>query len=117
MYILIKAKYKDGVELPKSVKETYILGMKNGNTFWADAIATEMKYVRVAFDILSEAQSSPIGYQQMMWHMILDVKMKDFWRKARLIADKHITYAHDSMTYAKSGVMQDYAHCFDHDCP
>jgi hypothetical protein len=41
--------HKFGIELPKTVKEALELDKKKGNTFWADAIAKEMKGVCVAF--------------------------------------------------------------------
>jgi len=55
---------------------------KRGNTLWSDAIAKEMKDVRVAFKILIDGQSAPFGYQKIPCHMIFDVKMEDFRRKA-----------------------------------
>jgi hypothetical protein len=67
---------------------------------WADAIAKEMKDVRVAFKILVDGQSVPIGYQKIPYHMIFDVKMEDFSRKARLVAGGHKTEAPATITYA-----------------
>jgi len=79
--------HKFGIEVPKTVNEALELDKKNSNTLWADAIAKEMKDVRVAIKILIDGQSVPIGYQKIPCHMIFDVKMEDFRRKARLIAD------------------------------
>ncbi len=70
--------HKLGIELPKTVKEALALDKKNGNTFWADTIAKEMKDVLVAFKILLDGQSAPIGYQKIPCHMIFDIKMEDF---------------------------------------
>ena len=67
---------------------------------WADAIAKEMKDVRVAFKILADGQSVPIGYQKIPCHMIFHVKMEDFRRKARLVAGGHKTEAPATITYA-----------------
>jgi hypothetical protein len=86
--------------VPKTVKEALKLDKKNGNTLWADAIAKEMKDVRVAFNILPDGQSAPIGYQKLPCHMTFDVKMQDFCRKARLIAGGHRTKAPATITYA-----------------
>jgi len=36
------------------VKEAYELDKINGNNFWRDAIAKEMKNVKIAFDILED---------------------------------------------------------------
>jgi hypothetical protein len=74
----LKRTHKFGVEVPKTVKEALALDRKNGNTLWADAITKEMKEVRIAFNILPDGQSVPIGYQKILCHMIFDVKMEDF---------------------------------------
>ncbi len=74
----LKRTHKFGIEVPKTVKEALALDRKNGNTLWADAIVKEMKEVRIAFNILPDGQSAPIGYQQILCHMIFDVKMEDF---------------------------------------
>ena len=47
-----------------------------------DAISKEMKNVRVAFDILKDGDRAPIGHKQINCHLIYDVKMEDFGRKA-----------------------------------
>jgi hypothetical protein len=96
----LKWTHKFGIELPKTIKEALELDKKNGNTFWADAIAKEMKHVRVAFKILLAGQSVPIGYQKIPCHMIFDIKMEDFWCKARLVAGGHMTKAPATITYA-----------------
>ena len=60
----LKQTHKFGIELPKTVKEVFELDKKNGNTLWADAIAKEMRDVRVTFSILPDGQSAPVGYQR-----------------------------------------------------
>jgi hypothetical protein len=57
----LKWTHKFGIELPKTVKEAFELDRKNGNTLWANTVAKEMKDVRVAFSILPDGQSAPIG--------------------------------------------------------
>ncbi len=74
----MKRTHKFGIELSKTVKEALELDKKNGNTFWADAIAKEMKDICVAFKILLDWQSAPIGYQKIPCHMIFDIKWKTF---------------------------------------
>jgi hypothetical protein len=49
-----------------------------GNTLWADAIAKKMKEVCIAFNILPDVHSAPIGYQKIPCHLIFDVKLEDF---------------------------------------
>jgi hypothetical protein len=96
----LKKTHKFGIEIPKTVKEALALDRKNGNTLWADAIAKEMREVRIAFNILPDGGSAPIGYQKIPCHMIFDVKMEDFRQKARLVAGGHLTKAPATITYA-----------------
>jgi hypothetical protein len=74
----LKRTHKFGLEVPKTVKEALALDHRNGNTLWADAIAKEMREVRITFNILPDGCSAPIGYQKIPCHMIFDVKMEDF---------------------------------------
>ena len=96
----LKQTHKFGVELPKTVPEALAIDRKNKNTLWADAIAKEMKNVRIAFKILPDGQSAPIGYQKVPCHMVFDVKMEDLRRKARIMAGVHKTDAPATVTYA-----------------
>jgi hypothetical protein len=45
--LFLKKTHKFGIEVPKTVKDVLEIDRRNGNTFWADAIAKEMKDVRV----------------------------------------------------------------------
>lgn len=96
----LKRTQKFGIDVPKTVKEALALDLKNGNTFWADAIAKEMKDVKVAFKILDGDETVPNGFKQINCHMIFDVKMEDFRRKARLVAGGHMTEAPKCQTYS-----------------
>lgn len=96
----LQREYKFGVELPKSVNAALALDKKNGNTFWQDAIAKEMKNVKVAFRILEDGTYAPEDHQFVRCHMIFDVKMETFARKARLVAGGHMTKAPATLTYA-----------------
>ena len=60
----------------------------------------EMKNVRVAFKILDDTKEVPIGYKYIQCHMIFDVKMEDFRRRARLVAGGDMTDAPAAITYA-----------------
>ena len=73
------------------------------NTLWADAIAKELKNVKMVFKVLPDGVLAPIGYQKIPCHMIFDVKMEDFQRKTRLVVGGHHTEAPATTTYA-SGV-------------
>jgi hypothetical protein len=72
----LKRTHKFGIDVPKTVKKALALDRKNGNTLWVDAIA--MKEVCIAFNILPDGHSAPIGYQKIPCHKIFDVKMEDF---------------------------------------
>ncbi len=96
----LKRTHKFGIEIPKTVNEALALDRKNGNTLWVDAIAKEMREVRIAFNILPDGGSVPIGYQKIPCHMVFDVKMEDFRQKARLVAGGHLTKALVTITYA-----------------
>ena len=93
--------------MPKSVAQAYVLDEKNVNTFWADAITKEMKYASPALIKLDNGKIVPIGYQRVNFHMIFDIKMEDFWRKARLVAGGHVADPPDNITCAKGSVKGD----------
>jgi hypothetical protein len=77
-----------------------ILDKENENTLWQDALRKEMKNVRIAFKILNVEESIPPTYQEIRCHIIFDVKMEDFRRKARCVAGGHTTDTPHAMTYA-----------------
>ena len=84
--------------MPKTVKEAVELDAKNGDTKWVDEILQEMTNVRVAFDILKDGERAHIGHKQINCHLIYDVNMKDFRRKARLVAGGNMTETPKCMT-------------------
>ena len=84
-----KRTHKYGIELPHSVEEALAIDRRTGTTFWADAIAKEMKNVRVAFDFPEDGKPPP-GFKEIKCHMIFDIK-SDLTRKARFVAGGHLT--------------------------
>ena len=50
-----------------------------------------MNKVRVAFQVLEGDLEPPPTFQQIRCHLVYDVKMEDFQRKARLAAGGHMT--------------------------
>ena len=96
----LKRNEKYGIAVPRTPKEAYALDAQNCNTFWADAISKEMKNVKVAFKMLDKDESVPRDHQFVRCHIIVDVKMEDFRRKARFVAGGHMTKAPSAMTYA-----------------
>ena len=60
-----------------------------------------MNKVRVAFQVLGNDENPPPTYQEMRCHMVFDVKMENFQRKARLVAGGHMTeVTSTTVTYA-----------------
>ena len=82
--------HKYGVEVPTSIEHGKRLDKENGNTLWADALTKEMTNVSVAFELLEEGVSAPVGWSKATGHIIWDVKM-DFTRKCRWVKDGHRT--------------------------
>jgi Reverse transcriptase (RNA-dependent DNA polymerase) len=60
----------------------------------------EIKNVYIAFSDLDEDERVPVGYQQIRWHMIFDVKVGSLKQKARYVAGGHKTDAPSAITYA-----------------
>jgi len=94
-----KRTHKFGIRVPKTVEEARIIDEANGNTLWQDAIEKEMKNVRVAFKFI-DGTAVPPGYQDIKCHMVFDIKMEDFRRKARFVAGGHTTETPASLTYS-----------------
>ena len=98
-YLNLKNKF--GIKVPQSVLQVYALNIKNGNTLWADAFDEEIRDVRPYFKKLESEYIVPIGYQRVNCHMIFDVKIKDFRRKARLVARGNVTDPPATIMYAR----------------
>ena len=95
-----KRTHKFGIELPKTVEEAYAIDRATGATFWPDAIGKEMKNVCVAFEIIGDGVAPPADHQYIRCHMVFDVKMEDFCRKAWLAAGGHAMKDPAILTYA-----------------
>ena len=95
-----KRTHKFGIELPKTVERALEIDKENGNTLWRDAIAKEMKNVRVAFDILDGDKPIPVGYQFMKCHLVFDIKLDSLRRKVRAVAGGHMVDTEPALTYA-----------------
>ena len=95
----LKRNEKFGIAIPKNIKEALQLDRENGNTLWADSISTEMKNFKVAFKILDNGEMATRDHQFVKCHMIFDIRMENFRRKARLVAWGHMTTAPAAITY------------------
>ena len=58
-----------------------------------------LKHVKVAFKILDDGEMAPRDQKFVKCHMIFDIKMENFRRKARLVAGGHMTTAPAAVTY------------------
>ena len=90
---------KFGICVPKTVEEDKMIDEMNGNTLWQDAIHKEMDAVCVAFKILHGDEKVPPVFQEIRCHLIFDIKMEDFRRKARYVAGGHTTEPLATITY------------------
>jgi hypothetical protein len=96
----LKRHHKFGIELPKTVEEALEIDRRTNTNFWGNAIKKEMQNLRIAFDILEDGSLPPPEYQFVRCHLVFDVKMEDFRRKARLVVGGHMTKAPATLTYA-----------------
>ncbi|KAI2495111.1 Reverse transcriptase (RNA-dependent DNA polymerase) [Fragilaria crotonensis] len=95
-----KRTHKFGIEVPKTWDDCLRLDKEAGNTLWQDAVRKEMSKVRIAFQIIGDDENPPPTYQEIRCHLVFDVKMENFQRKARLVAGGHTTETPASITYA-----------------
>jgi hypothetical protein len=91
-----KRTHKFGIEVPKRALE---IDKEKNTNYWEKAILKEMTHVRPAFRVLEEQETTPIGSQWILCHMVFDIKV-DFTRKARFVAGGHKAEAPKSITYS-----------------
>ena len=66
-----------------------------------DSVRLEMSNVKVAFEEYNGNPSELIGYQEIKWHMVFDVKLSENFRpKARYVAEGHTTKPPKAVTYS-----------------
>lgn len=82
-----------------SVEDACRLNEKNGDTFWCDAVKKEMHDVGVAFEILNEGESAPVGWKSVTGHMVFDIRMT-LKLEARWVLDGHKTPSPAGSTHA-----------------
>lgn len=92
-------KYQYGVQIPRNYAEAVELDKQNGNTMWADAVKLELGQIKdydtfndvgIAQWIDGKISNAPEGYKRIRVHLVFAVK-HDGRRKARLVADGHLT--------------------------
>ena len=84
-------RYKFGVQVPRNHDQAMELDRANGNTLWRDAEKLELAQINEyeTFQDLGIGKR-PAGYKQIRVHFVYDVK-PTLKRKARLVADGHLT--------------------------
>jgi hypothetical protein len=64
------------------------------------AIKKEMNDVMVTFQLLEDDEGVSVGYQYVQCHLVFDVQIESFQRKARFVAGRHMTSPPHAATYA-----------------
>jgi hypothetical protein len=82
-----KRTHKFGIMVPKTFEDCLRIDRENGDTKWQDAMRKEMRKVKVAFQVLDDGTLAPPTFQEIRCHLVYDIKMEDFQRKARLVAE------------------------------
>jgi len=82
--------HKYGIELPKTIKEALEINKRTGTAFWKDAIDKEMRNNALALKFNGD-DKAPIGYKEIKFHMIFEMKMVGLVRKACFVAGGHLT--------------------------
>ena len=83
------------------MKDAIRKDQENDNTLWQDAIALEMKNVRIAFEVFEGDTAELKDYEHISGHLIFDIKLgENFSRKARFVADGYKASTPNTVTYS-----------------
>ena len=102
----VKSKYwkrthKHGLRIPKTIEEAMEIDRENENTLWMDAIRMEMKNVLVASDPIEDPSKLGKEFTEITGHLMFDIKLGEgFRRKARWVANGHLTETPSAVTYS-----------------
>ncbi|KAG7345262.1 reverse transcriptase RNA-dependent DNA polymerase [Nitzschia inconspicua] len=85
-------RYIYGIEIPRDYQHALELHRKNGNTLWQDCTALELSQLKEyrTFKDIGKGKAPPPGYKKIRVHLVYACK-HDGRRKARLVADGHLT--------------------------
>ena len=97
---MVNKNIKFGIQVPQTVNEELRLNKNNGNNLWRDGIAKDVNSVMTSLKLLDEWEKPPPTYQEIICHMIFDIKMEDFRRNARHVAGGNATVAPPVLTYS-----------------
>ena len=59
-----------------------------------------MDNVKIEIQTIPEGKKPSNGFQYVKYHMVFDIEMEDFWRKACLVMGGHMTHTPDTITYS-----------------
>ncbi len=86
----VKSKYwacthKNGIHIPKNIREAIEIDKENCNTLWMDAVKLEMKNVQVAFKNTKETQKfwSVIPRQQVILYSMSNLEKTSEGKRER----------------------------------
>ena len=69
-----KRTHNYSIKIPKTYKHDMQLDEQNGTNLWRIACEKEMKDIRVDFDVKDEGEVAPLGYQEIVFYPIFDIK-------------------------------------------
>jgi hypothetical protein len=95
-----KRTHKFGIEVPKIWDDCMVLDTENGNIMCQGTVRKEMNNVCVVFEVMNGDKAIRPTYQEICCHIIFDVNMEDFRRKARFVAGDQTTDTPHDMMYA-----------------
>ena len=88
--------WKDGLQswvslkIRPTVEEAYELDKQNGDSHWKDVVKKEMENIMIAFKVLDPSERVPVRHSRLKVHLVFGIQL-DLTRKARLVADGHLT--------------------------
>ena len=83
-------RFKYGVQVPRDYKQAMWLDQRNKDDQWFKATQLEMSQLDDYATFKDVGKAVPEGYKKIRVHLVYDVK-HDGRRKARLVADGHLT--------------------------
>ena len=59
-----------------------------------------MENAKIALQTIPKGKRPPNGFQYIYFHMVFDIKMEDFQKKAWLVPGGHTNHTLDTITYS-----------------
>ena len=61
-----------------------------------------MENVKIVFQVKPNGDKTPNGYQCINYHMVFNIEMEDFYRKAHVVAEGHTMHIPDVVTHSSA---------------